>query len=166
MALLHVIGQIVGGIGFPPKSLFCKWVVQTGDAWRLLSGLMEGQTQVDVPGGGEMAVWNHPVELHYQTLTIGGWPKILLQVWHKDESGRCEFLGNGFCHVPCSPGQHRVRCVTWRQKQSNSGVPRFQLHTRPWGPWSWTSVSSWEALNILFECYQSVVVFSTMFVLY
>ena len=49
MAELHIIGQIVGASGFPPKSIFCKWGVHTGEAWRLLSGLKEGQTQVDVP---------------------------------------------------------------------------------------------------------------------
>uniref|UniRef100_A0A3Q3WFX4 B9 domain-containing protein 2 n=1 Tax=Mola mola TaxID=94237 RepID=A0A3Q3WFX4_MOLML len=67
MAELHIIGQIVGGSGFPQSSLFCKWGVHAGGAWRLLSGLKEGQTQVDIPQTGDTAYWSHPIDLHYAT---------------------------------------------------------------------------------------------------
>ena len=30
MAEVHVIGQLVGGSGFPENSLFCKWGIHTG----------------------------------------------------------------------------------------------------------------------------------------
>lgn len=30
MAEVHIIGQIVGGTGFPENSLFCKWGINTG----------------------------------------------------------------------------------------------------------------------------------------
>uniref|UniRef100_A0A3B3ZNW7 B9 domain-containing protein 2 n=1 Tax=Periophthalmus magnuspinnatus TaxID=409849 RepID=A0A3B3ZNW7_9GOBI len=80
MAELHVIGQIVGASGFPQNSLFCKWGVHTGGAWRLLSGLKEGQTQVDNPHIGEMAYWSHPIDLHFATKGLQGWPKIHLQL--------------------------------------------------------------------------------------
>jgi len=43
-----------------------------------------------------------------------GWPKIQIQVWHQDSFGRQELSGYGFCHVPCSPGEHDVLCPTWR----------------------------------------------------
>lgn len=114
MAELHIIGQIVGASGFPQNSLFCKWGVHTGGAWRLLSGLKEGQTQVDIPQTGEMAYWSHPIDLHYATKGLQGWPKLHLQVWHQDSFGRCQLYGYGFCHVPSSPGHHRVSCATWR----------------------------------------------------
>ena len=78
MAQLYVSGQIVGAIGFPPKSIFYKWVVHSGEAWRLLSGLMEGQTQVDVPRTGDMAFWSHPIDLHYETKGVQCWPNIHL----------------------------------------------------------------------------------------
>uniref|UniRef100_A0A3P9NLV3 B9 domain-containing protein 2 n=1 Tax=Poecilia reticulata TaxID=8081 RepID=A0A3P9NLV3_POERE len=67
MAELHIIGQIIGASGFPQNSLFCKWGVHTGGAWRLLSGIKEGQTQVDNPQTGDMAYWSHPIDLHYAT---------------------------------------------------------------------------------------------------
>ena len=31
MAEVHVIGQIVGGSGFPENRLFCKWGIHTGE---------------------------------------------------------------------------------------------------------------------------------------
>lgn len=212
MAELHIIGQIIGASGFPENSLFCKWGVHTGalynlfvvffifflfllcgqswycshfllgGAWRLLSGLKEGQTQVDVPQIGEMAYWSHPIDLHYSTKGLqgllrswfykivwpvvrlpsewlynffSGWPKLHLQVWHQDSFGRCQLYGYGYCHVPSSPGQHRLQCVTWRpvgtwQEQLAqmfvgggpqlrspdliySGADRYRLHTEAMG---------------------------------
>lgn len=66
---VHIIGEIVGGEGFG-KGVSCKFVVQTGPAWKFLQGNQSGQTQVDYPaGGGKLAVWAHPLDLHYTTLT-------------------------------------------------------------------------------------------------
>uniref|UniRef100_A0A8P0SPW7 Transforming growth factor beta-1 proprotein n=2 Tax=Canis lupus familiaris TaxID=9615 RepID=A0A8P0SPW7_CANLF len=67
MAEVHVIGQIMGATGFSESSLFCKWGVHTGAAWKLLSGVREGQTQVDTPQVGDMAYWSHPIDLHFAT---------------------------------------------------------------------------------------------------
>ncbi|KAG7321133.1 hypothetical protein KOW79_015548 [Hemibagrus wyckioides] len=155
MAELHIIGQIIGASGFPQSSLFCKWGIHTGGAWRLLSGLKEGQTQVDIPQIGEMAYWSHPIDLHYSTKGLQGWPKLHVQVWHQDSFGRCQLYGYGYCHVPSSPGQHRLQCVTWRpvgtwQEQLAetfvgggfqlrspdliySGADRYRLHTEAMG---------------------------------
>lgn len=44
----------------------------SGGAWRLLSGLKEGQTQVDMPQTGDMAYWSHPIDLHYTTKGLQG----------------------------------------------------------------------------------------------
>ncbi|CAM4667952.1 unnamed protein product [Leuciscus chuanchicus] len=143
--------QIIGATGFPQNSLFCKWGVHTGGAWRLLAGLKEGQTQVDMPQTGDMAYWSHPIDLHYTTKGLQGWPKLHLQVWHQDSFGRCQLYGYGYIHVPSSPGQHRLQCATWRPLGSwqdqlaemfvgggpqlrspdliYSGADRYRLHT-------------------------------------
>eukprot|EP01112_Ceratiomyxa_fruticulosa_P004770 TRINITY_DN1530_c0_g1_i4.p1 TRINITY_DN1530_c0_g1~~TRINITY_DN1530_c0_g1_i4.p1 ORF type:complete len:178 (+),score=18.37 TRINITY_DN1530_c0_g1_i4:402-935(+) len=118
MAEIHIIGQILGGSGFPSLDLFCKWSVVTGSNWQLLEGLVEGQTQVDNPLEGKMAVWSHPIDLHYTTRSISGWPKLKVQVWHQDRYGRNELYGYGFCNVPTSAGIFSVDCVTWRPKGS------------------------------------------------
>lgn len=49
MAELHIIGQLVGGHGFPSANLFCKWGTAFGAAWKILEGKQDGQTQVDHP---------------------------------------------------------------------------------------------------------------------
>jgi len=49
MAEVHLIGELVGGSGFPSGNLFCKWGLAVGNAWKVLEGLQEGQTQVDHP---------------------------------------------------------------------------------------------------------------------
>lgn len=49
MAEVHIIGELVGGSGFPSGNLFCKWGLVVGSAWKVLEGLQEGQTQVDHP---------------------------------------------------------------------------------------------------------------------
>lgn len=72
MAEVHVIGQIIGATGFSENSLFCKWGIHTGAAWKLLSGVREGQTQVDTPQIGDMAYWSHPIDLHFATKGLQG----------------------------------------------------------------------------------------------
>ena len=49
MAELHIIGQIVGGYGFPSANIFCKWDTAIGNTWNILEGKEKGQTQVDHP---------------------------------------------------------------------------------------------------------------------
>ena len=49
MAEVHLIGELVGGSGFPSGNLFCKWGLAVGNAWKVLEGLQEGQTQIDHP---------------------------------------------------------------------------------------------------------------------
>lgn len=80
-----------------------------------------------------------------------GWPKLHIQVWHQDSFGRCELYGYGYCHIPSSPGHHRLQCATWRPLGSwqeqlaqmfvgggpqlrspdliYSGADRYRLHT-------------------------------------
>ncbi|BHF69421.1 B9 domain-containing protein 2 [Sparganum proliferum] len=114
MAEVHIIGQIISASNFPEKSLFCKWGISAGSAWRLLSGPSEGQTQVDNPSFGEKAYFCHPFDLHFATKGIQGWPKFFFQVWHHDWLGRNELFGYGFCHVPSTAGSHELEVVTWR----------------------------------------------------
>ena len=49
MAEVHLIGELVGADNFPSGSLFCKWGLALGSAWKVLEGSKEGQTQVDHP---------------------------------------------------------------------------------------------------------------------
>jgi len=119
MAEVHVIGEIIGASGFPSHNLYCKWSVHVDGLWKLLAGQKEGQTQVDNPQNEDCARWCHPIDLHFATKGLKGWPKFHFQVWHQDSYGRNEIFGYGYCHVPTSPGTHKVDCVTWRPLSSN-----------------------------------------------
>ena len=106
MAELHVIGEVSGGSGFPSHNLYCKWSVHAEGTWSILAGLKEGQTQVDNPENEDYAVWAHPIDLHFTTKGLKGWPKLHFEVWHQDGFGRNEIYGYGFCHIPTSPGKN------------------------------------------------------------
>ncbi|KAF6287555.1 B9 domain containing 2 [Rhinolophus ferrumequinum] len=118
MAEAHVIGQIVGATGFSENSLFCKWGVHTGAAWKLLSGIREGQTQVDTPQIGDMAYWSHPIDLHFATKGLQGG----FLAWALDLTE-----GRGVSSTPC--------CWDWEHQV-------LSLLPCPVGPfpgqvWSW-----------------------------
>ena len=155
MAEVHIIGQVVGASEFPEHSLFCKWGVHAGGAWKLISGFKEGQTQVDNPENDQFAYWSHPIDLHYATKGIQGWPRLHVQVWHQDVHGRNQLYGYGFIHIPSSPGYHEIECPTWKPNGTfqeelksyfvggcpqlknpdliYSGVDRYKLHTTAMG---------------------------------
>mmetsp|Transcript_7657 Transcript_7657/g.12155 ORF Transcript_7657/g.12155 Transcript_7657/m.12155 type:complete len:189 (+) Transcript_7657:119-685(+) len=122
MAEVHVVGSLVGAEDFDESSLFCKWSIITDDGrtdnkrWNLLEGVAAGQTQVDVAKGGTMAVWSFPLDLHYSTSTIHGWPKFQCEVWSHDSYGRNSLAGYGFCHIPSAPGMYELSICTWRPK--------------------------------------------------
>mmetsp|Transcript_18550 Transcript_18550/g.30508 ORF Transcript_18550/g.30508 Transcript_18550/m.30508 type:complete len:124 (-) Transcript_18550:336-707(-) len=61
-----------------------------------------------------MAIWSHPIDVHYDTKGIQGWPRMYFQVWHEDSFGRTDLEGYGFIHVPTSAGTYDLECVTWR----------------------------------------------------
>ncbi|XP_018898557.2 B9 domain-containing protein 2 [Bemisia tabaci] len=114
MAEVHIIGQIKCASQFPKTCLFCKWSIHTGPNWKLIEGDKEGQTQVDDPIYDEYTWWCHPVDVHFATKGIQGWPKLHVQVYHYDKFGRREIYGYGFCNIPTSPGTHLIDCPTWR----------------------------------------------------
>lgn len=66
------------------------------------------------PQSGPMRSWSHPIDLHYATKDLQGWPKLHLQVWHQDPFGPSEVYGYGYCHVPSTTGHHRISRATWR----------------------------------------------------
>jgi B9 domain-containing protein 2 len=109
-----VIGELVGASEFPSGDLFCKWSVSHGSGWRVLEGAREGQTQTDHPQDGSFSKWSHPIDLHFGTKGLQGWPKLSFQVFHEDFFGRRELYGYGFVTVPTTPGIHDISCVTWR----------------------------------------------------
>jgi hypothetical protein len=79
---VHIIGEIIGATDLSVDNSFCAFEVIAGKYWSCVGGDTRGQTQVDYPDAGSdsMVVWNHPLDIHYYTKTIEGWPKMVFEV--------------------------------------------------------------------------------------
>eukprot|EP00049_Salpingoeca_infusionum_P019676 m.362831 g.362831 ORF g.362831 m.362831 type:complete len:177 (+) comp20978_c0_seq1:107-637(+) len=113
MAELFIIGDLQGATGFSSGTLSCQWKMVTGQAFHVVHGYEEGQTQVDTPSDG-FTCWSHPIDVHYGVEGLQGWPKLSVQVFHQDTFGRNELAGYGYVDVPSVPGEHELECVCWK----------------------------------------------------
>lgn len=86
-----------------------------------------GQTQVCVCGEDGEAVWSHPIDVHYITTSLSGWPSLLVEVWAQDSGGRNEIAGYGMAHLPSAPGRYEMDVPLWRPVdiRSTDKQPRF-----------------------------------------
>lgn len=50
-----------------------------GGGWKILSGLREGQTQVDDPEIDEISTWAHPIDIHFATKGLQGLKLFILR---------------------------------------------------------------------------------------
>lgn len=57
---------------FINQFIFIIYFVLSGGAWKALSGLREGQTQVDNPQNYDEAYWAHPIDVHFTTKGLQG----------------------------------------------------------------------------------------------
>jgi B9 domain-containing protein 2 len=120
---LHVLGEIVGGSGFDSDNSFCFYELKTGDHWTLVGGEAKGQSQIDFPRGS-MHVWNHPLDLHFYTKTMQGWPRIILAVHNQDSYGGNQLIGYGFFFIPMTGGHHTLEVPIWRPQ----GTPSEEIY--------------------------------------
>ncbi|XP_044755702.1 B9 domain-containing protein 2-like [Coccinella septempunctata] len=114
MAEVHIIGEIEKAKDFKKQHLFCKWYIQIGNNWRVISGKKEGQTQVAHSEFEDTCNWSYPIDIHLATSGIQGWPKLYLEVYHLDWLGRSHLYGYGVVTIPTLPGRHDLDCYTWR----------------------------------------------------
>jgi len=142
---LHVIGEVVGcslrgmsggltqallaasstllGCGGRGENAFAGWEVKAGREWKCVGGREAGQTQVDYPENGHTCVWNHPLDLHYYTSSLAGWPQLVFEVGTLDFYGGKHLVGYGFCYVPNSSGVHDLEVDIWKP----CGLPLEEL---------------------------------------
>eukprot|EP00804_Cyclotella_cryptica_P018520 CCRYP_004343-RA/>CCRYP_004343-RA protein AED:0.47 eAED:0.37 QI:0/0/0/1/1/0.66/3/0/216 len=114
---VHFIGEVVEGIGFKDTFVSCKWYLEWGRAWSFLEGEETSQTQYAASDDGVL-VWNHPIDLHFASASMQGWPRIVVHVWELDEFGRSILVGYGFVHLPTNPGDHDLEVHCWRPSGS------------------------------------------------
>lgn len=114
---VHFIGQIVGASDFQMNTgLFCEAHLEYGEYWRELPGPIEGsiQTQTAYPDTDDFVVWAHPLDLHFATDSIFGWPKLQLRIWRLDDVGRIDLISYAITSLPCGAGYYEIICPTWR----------------------------------------------------
>jgi len=81
----------------------------------LLSGNNSGETYEEIRDETEeYAIWDHPFDMHFVAKTLRGWPRVLVEVWQVDFSGRYTLAGYGLGSVPFTPGQHTMKIKCWR----------------------------------------------------
>lgn len=117
MAEFHLIGQISELIDFEEKSLYVKWSLNAGSNWKLIEGFTDGQTHLSTISEDEAETshaLSHPIDVHYVTTGLHGWPKFEFQVWNVDWLSKCNISAYGFMNVPAQPGYHKLACSTWR----------------------------------------------------
>ncbi|RWS22362.1 B9 domain-containing protein 2-like protein, partial [Leptotrombidium deliense] len=114
MAEVYIFGQILGGNEFNENGLFCKWSFVFGNNWTQIEGTSSGQTQVDYSTFEDRVYWCHPIDIHFLTLGVQNWPKIVFEVWKQDLYGKCTLCSYGFSNIPVEPGFHEFRCFTWK----------------------------------------------------
>ena len=83
MAEVYLIGELVGGSGFPSGDLFCKWGLAVGNAWKVLEGLQDGQTQVD-----------HPQVLHCSSTVCCHTPRLYIIIPVCRDCMTCKIVSN------------------------------------------------------------------------
>jgi B9 domain-containing protein 2 len=67
-----------------------------------------------------MFVWNQPIDLHYYTRTIQGWPQVVFTVGKLDAYGSSSLVGYGFAYIPSQPGLHELEVSVWRPRGTPS----------------------------------------------
>ena len=113
---LYVFGEIEGACASANfRELSCSWRIVYGEPWEVLQGTANGETftahaQFIQP----WFCWNHPVQLHFVTRAVEGWPKLELTVYGVDVHGRAQIAGYGVQPLPTGAGAHDLCVSCWR----------------------------------------------------
>tara|TARA_B100000768_G_C11168773_1_gene327741 strand:+ start:91 stop:705 length:615 start_codon:yes stop_codon:yes gene_type:complete len=139
-------GQIEGAKFEGHDSLYCRYAFSMGEDWTVMKGVEEGITQLSSASGasaegGQVAVWNFPIDVTFRSTCAHGWPQIIVSVYGTDAFGRSDMiLGYGAIHLPIAPGRHELYVNTFRPLAS-SLIGRLQ---------SWLSGMRPEFIDSLF----------------
>ena len=118
-------GQIEGAKFEGHDSLYCRYAFSMGEDWTVMKGVEEGITQLSSASGassegGQVAVWNFPIDVTFRSTCAHGWPQIIVSVYGTDAFGRSDMiLGYGAIHLPIAPGRHELYVNTFRPLASS-----------------------------------------------
>ncbi|XP_070854914.1 B9 domain-containing protein 2 isoform X2 [Drosophila suzukii] len=114
MADFHIIGQIIKAVHFAEPHLYCKWSLQSGNAWRLVQGEVKGESHVAAHRLQNCADFVQTLDIHLSAGSVQGWPRLLVEVYAIDVLKQSWPVGYGFLHIPSTPGTHRMDISTWK----------------------------------------------------
>ncbi|GKT36549.1 B9-type C2 domain like protein [Aduncisulcus paluster] len=82
--------------------------------WEHLEGETKGQTQFDKSNiGTGISTWSHPLDIHWSTTSMSGWPCLGVEIWGQDDDGVQDVVGYGFSQLPFKSGHHEVLIDIW-----------------------------------------------------
>ena len=103
--------------------LYCRYSYSYGsEDWKVVHGVSHGHSQIATQGvvstndddGGNVIVWNFPIEISFQSSNPQGWPRLALSIYGLDFAGRDVLRGYASMLVPMSPGRHTKYLKTYR----------------------------------------------------
>jgi hypothetical protein len=114
---VHFLGEISFVACEVPAASVTWAIVPGNNAWTVREGLNYGETQsavVDEIQG--LAIVSHPIDVHFQTSAVEGWPVFIFEVWDRTHAEVKGFHGCGCVWLPTRPGRHCVEVAVWRPK--------------------------------------------------
>ena len=109
-------------------SLIVLFLVSVG----LFSVFLNNARHVVACNANTHVVWDHPVDVHYTTRSLEGFPKIVVHVWNLDEHDCASLVAYGYCAVPMASGTYELTCRTWRPVgTSQEELTRSFVHAGP-----------------------------------
>eukprot|EP01084_Bolivina_argentea_P155771 271449_1 len=130
MPQVHLVGEIVRARDMPGHGggTYTKYkLVTSGENWHLLDGKEEGCTHIDESRGLDENWFGHPIEAHFGTDSMQGWPRLQLETWRVDSTNQVQLIGYGAAFIPPLPGRHRLDCAMWQ--------PRAESWLGQWSSW-------------------------------
>ena len=103
--------------------LYCRYSYSYGsEDWKVVHGVSHGHSQIATQGvvstndeeGGNVIVWNFPIEISFQSSNPQGWPRLALSIYGLDFAGRDVLRGYASMLIPMSPGRHTKYLKTYR----------------------------------------------------
>lgn len=86
----------------------------SGPLWKVVEGQEKGQTAVNKSRYDNYSIFCDPIDLHFGTRGIQGWPKLSIEVFSVNSLDQFYPVGFGFAYLPTKPGLHSLSIATWK----------------------------------------------------
>ncbi|KAH3862636.1 B9 domain-containing protein 1-like [Dreissena polymorpha] len=124
--LVMVSGQIESA-EFPEfDEIYLRYNLHYGQDWLVTSGLEEGISQVAKKSQDDrqQIVWNFPIDVTFKSTNPHGWPQLVVHCYGSDFWGTEVSRGYGVCHIPITPGKHKLK-IPMFVPESSSLLQKF-----------------------------------------